>query len=132
METDSPFDSPTDLPWPRKGDRLFDGAEDWYHNACLNWRYDNWELYASGYNTAGDILVQHIIDTRSDRDTLVFPIVFNYRQYLELRCKEIIRVGKVLADEAAEFPRKPGKIGVRPAICDFGGGLMESEPGGRA
>ena len=27
---------------------------------------------------------------------------------------------------------KDGKleIGVRPAICDFGGGLMETEPGG--
>jgi len=106
METDNPFDSPIDLPWPRKGDVLFDGgADDWYHNACLNSRYDNWEMYAAGYKLAGDILVQHIIDKRDDRDTLVFPIVFNYRQYLELRCKEIIMVGRILADEAAEFPK---------------------------
>lgn len=116
MGTDNPFDSPTDLPWPRKGDKLFDSAEDWYHNACLNWQYDNWEMYASGYKTAGDILVQHIIDTRSDRDTLVFPIVFNYRQYLELRCKEIIRVGRMLSDEAAEFP-KTHDIRVLWTIC---------------
>ena len=102
--TDNPFDSVTDLPWPQKGDVLFRSADDWYHNACLNWGYDNWELYASGYKTAADILVQYVIDNRSERDTLVFPIVFNYRQYLELRCKEIIRAGKMLANEAAEFP----------------------------
>ncbi len=101
---DSPFDSVIELPWPRKGDVLFDHADDWYHNACLNWRYDNWELYASGYKTAAEVLVQYVIDTRSERDTLVFPIVFNYRQYLELRCKEIIRMGRMLANEAAEFP----------------------------
>lgn len=90
--------------WPRKGDILFDHADDWYHNACLNWRYDNWELYASGYKTAAHILVQYVVDTRSERDTLVFPIVFNYRQYIELRCKEIIRVGRILSNEPAEFP----------------------------
>lgn len=70
----------------------------------INRHYDNWEMYAAGYKLAGDILVQHIIDKRVDRDTLVFPIVFNYRQYLELRCKEIILMGRILADEKAEFP----------------------------
>src|SRR5215204_5315598 len=65
----------------------------------------NWDLYASGYKTGGDILVQYVIDTRSKRDTLVFPIVFTYRQYLELRCKEIIRVGRMLLDQDSEFPK---------------------------
>src|SRR5438094_5882579 len=102
---DNPFDSITKLPWPRRGDILFDHADDWYYNACLNRQYDNWELYAIGYKTAADILVQYVIDTRSERDTLVFPIVFNYRQYLELRCKEIIRVGRMLSNEPAEFPQ---------------------------
>jgi hypothetical protein len=48
--------------------------------------------------------VQHVIDARNHRDTLVFPIVFNYRQYLEVRCKEIIMLGKLLANEEPEFP----------------------------
>jgi len=102
---DDTFDAIADLPWPQKGDVLFANAEDWYHNACLNWRYDNWELYASGYKTAGDVLVQHVIDTRSERDILVFPIVFNYRQYIELRCKEIIRLGRMLSDMPGAFPQ---------------------------
>jgi len=105
MEAESPFNSPTNLPWPQKGDILFTAADDWYHNACLNRHYDNWEMYAAGYKLAGDILVQHVIDKRQDRDTLVFPIVFNYRQYLELRCKEIISVGRILAGEDGEFPK---------------------------
>ncbi len=96
--------SPIDLRYPQKGDVLFEAAEDWYHNACINLRYFNWDWYASGYKYAGDVLVQHVMDTRDHRDTLVFPIVFNYRQYLELRLKELILVGRQLSNEAPEFP----------------------------
>src|SRR5438132_10675486 len=101
---DDSFNSPINLLWPQKGDVLFDSADDWYHNACINLRFFNWDWYASGYKLAGDVLVQHVVDTRDHRDTLVFPIVFNYRQYLELRLKEIIIVGRILSDEASEFP----------------------------
>jgi len=94
------------IPWPKKGQVLFSAANDWYHNACINLRYFNWDWYATGYKYAGDVLVQHVIDTRNHRDTLVFPIVFNYRQYLEVRCKEIIMLGKLLSDEMPEFPHK--------------------------
>jgi hypothetical protein len=98
--------APIELPWPKKGQVLFSGANDWYHNACINLRHFNWDWYATGYKHAGDILVQHVIDTRNHRDTLVFPIVFNYRQYLEVRCKEIIMLGKLLAHAEPEFPNK--------------------------
>ena len=96
--------APIELPWPKQGDTLFSGANDWYHNACINLRHFNWDSYATGYKHAGDILVQHVVDTHNHRDTLVFPIVFNYRQYVELRCKEIIMLGKLLADEDPQFP----------------------------
>lgn len=99
------LNSRIDLPWPRKGDIFFAGAADWHHNACLSPHCSNWDMYATGYKLAGDVLVQHVIDERHDRDTLVFPIVFNYRQFIELRCKEIILVGRVLLDEKAEFPQ---------------------------
>jgi hypothetical protein len=102
--TDDEFRSPVELPWPKKGDVLFDSADDWYHNACINLRFFNWDVYASGYKHAGDLLVQHVIDTRNHRDTLVFPIVFNYRQYIELRLKELILIGRILSDESPEFP----------------------------
>jgi len=79
-------------PLPRKGDQMFIEGEDWYHNACLNYMSTDyqWDWYASGYKLAGDVLVGHAMEARHDQDILVFPIVFNYRQYLELRLKDLI------------------------------------------
>lgn len=39
------------------------------------------------------------------QDTLVFPICFLYRQYIELRLKEVIRSGRLLLDEPEGFPQ---------------------------
>ena len=93
-----------DIPWPRKGDKLFKGDEDWWHNACLNWCSDSWNLYAWGYQRAGDILVEFIKDTRTDQDILVYPIVFLYRQYIELELKEIIAAGNKLIGKYDRLP----------------------------
>jgi hypothetical protein len=94
-----------DSPWPRKSDRFFESADDWDHNACVNWLLDGWDLYAVGYKRAGDILVNHIVDTHLEQDMLVFPIVFNYRQYIELQSKQLIRLGRRLLDKYEPFPR---------------------------
>lgn len=77
---------------------------DWYLNARLHVTHENWDVYAEGYKRAGDILVQYVIDKRRDQDFLVYPIVFLYRQYLELRLKELILVGSRLLDLNAERP----------------------------
>ena len=37
---------------------------------------------------------------------MVFPIIFLYRQYLDLRLKQIIRDGFRLLDDDREFPKK--------------------------
>lgn len=93
------------IPWPRKGDELFKSDEDWWHNACLNYLDDNWGLYEHGYKRAGDLLVEHIKDVRLEQDSLVFPIVFLYRQYIELKLKELIRSGNQLLDTPEDFPK---------------------------
>ena len=55
-----------------------------------------------GYREAARILVEAIVHgTRHTLDTLVYPIVFNYRQYLELRLKEIVLHGRQLSDGLA-------------------------------
>lgn len=95
-----------ELPWPQKGDQLFIVGDDWWHNACLNFMSDKWELYVIGYRTAADILVDYVKQTHGDQDFLVFPIVFLYRQYLELRLKDLIRTGNPLLDEPPDFPKK--------------------------
>jgi hypothetical protein len=58
-----------------------------------------------GYKRAGDILVQYVVDNDWDQDFLVYPIAFLYRQYLELRLKELIFVSSRLLDQDARIPK---------------------------
>lgn len=76
---------------------------DWYLNACLHVSGGNWDTYAMGYKRAGDILVQYVVDNNRDQDFLVYPIAFLYRQYLELRLKELIFVSSRLLDQDARI-----------------------------
>lgn len=92
-------------PEPRKGDQLFRSDVDWWHNAVLSNLDSGWALYAEGYKIAADVLVERVKHDRSEADFLVFPIVFLYRQYLELRLKEIIRDGSRLLDSPQRLPK---------------------------
>ena len=47
-------------------------------------------LMLTGYKRAADSLVKQAVEDTADRDTLVFPIIFNYRQFLELSLKYLI------------------------------------------
>jgi hypothetical protein len=105
MSEDNYNPIPKEYPWSEKDDRLFQSGDDWWHNACLNYGCDDWELYIGGYKRAGNVLVDHIKETHRDQDSLVFPIVFVYRQYLELRLKKLIMDCKKLFDEQPDFPK---------------------------
>lgn len=70
---------------------LFKSEKDWHNNACLNYGLDDWYIYAEGYKQAADYLVNRVIESGEDQDTLVYPIVFLYRQYGELRLKQLAR-----------------------------------------
>ncbi|MFN3188772.1 MAG: hypothetical protein ACK42D_04510 [Candidatus Paceibacteria bacterium] len=86
-------------------DQLFVEAEDWQMNACLNWYHDPTELYIVGYKEAGDALVQSVANRNGTADSLIFPIVFLYRQYIELRLKSLLLEGSRLLDIAYEQKR---------------------------
>ena len=95
-----------EFPWPREGDQLFrDDEGDWWHNACFDWVSDKWAVYADGYKDAGDLLVEYIKEKQVNQNSLVYPIVFLYRQYIELRMKVIIRDGNQLLDIPKKFPK---------------------------
>ena len=91
--------------WPEKGDKLFTSGPDWWHNAFIHYRGDDWYQYIAGYKRAGDILIAHAKDTSREHDYVVLPAVFLYRQYLELQLKQLIRDGKALLDESPDFPK---------------------------
>jgi len=86
-------------------DELFIRDEDWWHNACLDPFRADWYVYIEGYKRAAMVLVDHVKMNRIDLDVLVYPIVFTYRQYIELQLKSIIRDGRKLLDQAGEFPK---------------------------
>jgi hypothetical protein len=91
---------------------IFKGIEKDESNACLNWRSDSLPLYISGYKTAADKLLNLDFKELSvqEIDTLVFPIIFLYRQYIELELKYIIRETNILLNKKADFPPHHGLL----------------------
>ncbi len=81
---------------------LFSIGEDWWRNACVGWSTDAWNLYASGYKLAADKLAEET--ATEDLDLVVFPMVFLYRHYVELRLKSIIVLGNRLDGTPCEIP----------------------------
>ncbi|TSJ44344.1 hypothetical protein FO440_09250 [Mucilaginibacter corticis] len=76
-------------------DILFrDDLPDVRNNAVLKYCFQQFSFYADGYKIAADRLIKICISERElgrgDIDVLIYPIVFNYRHYIELRLKEII------------------------------------------
>jgi len=72
---------------------LFSPGGEWRYNACVNslrGQRRKYDLYAQGYKRAVDILVKHVRDFGRSQDTLVYPIVFLARQYLELKFKYLM------------------------------------------
>lgn len=89
---------------PSAEDTLFTTAEDWWNNACLNLSGTGWSTYAIGYRDAADILASTIDANNRQQDFLVYPIVFLYRQYLELSIKDLIRKARKLKDLREPLP----------------------------
>jgi hypothetical protein len=90
---------PEPLPAPRADDVLF--AFDSYDplaNACLNssWRPDL--FYSLGYLEGARQLVNHVLETYSDQDTLIFPIAYLYRHHVELLLKRLLVVTSSVVD----------------------------------
>jgi hypothetical protein len=82
--------------WPQKNARLFvgDGAPEQFSRIGWGDASHQFSLYIQGYKTGGDVLLQHAIASKSPEqlDILIFPILFMYRQFIELELKWIFLV----------------------------------------
>ena len=88
-----------------KFDPLFKSGADIDTQACVSqYGGHNLNLFATGYKEAADQLINYMCKSASSRDTLVFPIIFLYRHYLELRFKDIIVIGTKLLDKNEKYP----------------------------
>lgn len=79
--------------WPRKGDRPLRASDEW---ACAveftSQPHQKHVLLWDGYLSAADGLVSMCLteEYKHERDTVIYPILFNYRYGLELAMKWII------------------------------------------
>lgn len=89
-----------------KGDGLFLQGLDAFHMACVTHWHDGkgFVTYPAGYKMGADRLIQSALQDPHNADVLIFPIVFLYRQYLELRLKQLIRDGNRLFGGLSDFP----------------------------
>jgi hypothetical protein len=83
--------------------RFFTSDQDIFHNAYLKRACGSWYAYADGYRRAADIINKNC-QTFYDRNTLVYPMIFLYRQYIELALKDIIREGNKVIKKENKLP----------------------------
>lgn len=81
----------------KKGRQLIRSDLDSWFNACLSFTPDQLGLYVSGYKHAAEILNKYVLENRVlGYDALVYPIIFLYRQYIELQLKSLIKHGSIV------------------------------------
>jgi len=91
-----PISLDVDIPWPQKDAKFFisDGPPQVFSVIGGRDASHQYVLYMNGYKTAADELIQHALASKNAGrlDTLIFPILFLYRQYIELELKWVFLV----------------------------------------
>ncbi len=62
-----------------------------------------WGDYADGYRAVADAAFKHAL-YEHPTDIVVYPVLFCYRQYVELKLKELIVIGSNLIDQSLTLP----------------------------
>jgi hypothetical protein len=94
-----------DILWPRKGDDPRAIGERSRLVAALNFSHDDpWGPMAEGFKRLPDLGVAAVEETGRGHDHLVYPILFNYRHFIELSLKEIIRSARRLLGKKGSVP----------------------------
>lgn len=77
--------------WPRQGDRPFTQSANWRDNAFIEKHtHARMVMMTTGYKKGADLMLETAKADRRERDALVYPIIFNYRQFIELSLKYLI------------------------------------------
>ncbi|MGJ5175522.1 hypothetical protein ACQR16_03535 [Bradyrhizobium oligotrophicum] len=77
--------------WPKAGDRPFTQSQNWQDNAYIDPHgHGRLVMMMAGYKRAADLMVERAIADDVDQSSLVYPIIFNYRQFIELSLKYLI------------------------------------------
>lgn len=80
-----------DFPLPDGSDSLFKEFNlDYTHNAIVRTGIDKFFLFSDGYKSASVKLFEQLDGSAYAASTLVYPLIFLNRHFLELRLKELI------------------------------------------
>lgn len=92
----------SDFRWPAPGDRPFVVHDDPHKNANIAENgLTRLVLMIDGYKRAADLMVEESERDQRARDILVFPIIYNYRHFLELSLKhQLATFGPTVGIEA--------------------------------
>lgn len=88
-------------------DQLFKTEDkDLWMSANLNilGKEEKFYLYATGYFEAAKIIYKNLDSQGRYHDILVYPIIFLFRQSLELLMKDIIKTGNKLINNTNKYP----------------------------
>jgi len=89
---------------PRENETIFQPDNDWQNNACLRSVTLSLRDYGENYRESADALIDAALNDHIDIDSVVHPVIFLYRQYLELILKDIIFRTGVIQDVNDEYP----------------------------
>ena len=78
---------------PNQDDQLFIEESNPKYGAWLKNPANKFFLYSEGYKEAGKQLLDFCTKNTFYANTLIYPLIFNYRQFVELRLKELIIMG---------------------------------------
>ncbi len=90
---------------PRQDEKLFRAGTDRQFNACINCYDRSLASVASSYMEGAQALARATVEGDALLDLAILPIVYLYRQYLELVIKDIIDTARRLEGEGEAYPK---------------------------
>jgi hypothetical protein len=90
--------------WPSNSHSIHGAGSDWTQNACLGWSRGGWHARVHGFRLAAELQADHVANTRTEQDGLIFPFLYNWRQHVELALKELIIDAERLLDRDDKRP----------------------------
>lgn len=89
--------------YPNNTDQLFVDETNFTEGAWLKNSASKFFLYSEGYRMAAEKIFNDCISNPHFANKMVYPMIFNYRQFIELRLKELISMGYFFLGEHADF-----------------------------
>jgi hypothetical protein len=90
--------------------KLFKKTTNWQYNSRIHKTKDKWLYYVEGYKVASELIEKEMLEKLTDRDLLIYPLLFLHRHYLEIKMKEIIVEGSSILGNKDMFPRGKHKL----------------------